>query len=40
VSFSAFYKKKFNTRGFLPVNLSNSVESVELEIPQVGETAK
>jgi hypothetical protein len=39
VSFSAFCKQKqqFNTRGFIPVNLSNSVESGELEILQVGE---
>jgi hypothetical protein len=30
-------KQQFNTPDFMPVNLSNSVELVELEILQVGE---
>jgi hypothetical protein len=36
VSSAHFGKKQFNTPGFMPVNLSNSVESVDLEILQVG----
>ena len=31
-------KQQSNAPGFMPVNSSNSVESVELEILQVGET--
>ena len=31
-------KQQSNTPGFMPVNFSNSVESVELEILEVGET--
>ena len=39
MSFSVFWKQKttVNTPGFMPVNFSYSVESVELEIFQVGE---
>jgi hypothetical protein len=30
-------KKQFNTPGFMPVNFSNSVESVDMKFLQVGE---